>query len=339
MSPAWNASTYTPKVAASLTAASYYLPAEKLTVEEWTARRGFAAHQAASLRANGHSYLYVENRLTMVEMASFAVERLIRSLPSFDPLQVELVIFCCSTQHTAPPAPYSAPVCVQGEFGLNNARCFSICQLNCVSVLAAFSAACALLSTGRVRGSVLIVSSDRESNEDYRVNHDFSSISSDAASAALVTRDSTTNRIGAISIKNYSALNAGVSQAAFRQNIVRQRLIEWTAVHDVVSAVMNHRPEEPASFLRLLPSNMSARGWIGVAARLGHEADFVYTKNVGDKAHSFCADPLINLLDSGGLDLPAGSAVVIGCQSNNGAYGAMTLHGGASSWKTSRIEN
>jgi|GEM_PF-4907537 len=327
MSHAWSVSARTPRTDVGVEAASYYLPAERLTVEEWVKRHGYTDKQAASLRASGHSELYVANDLTAVEMACCAVERLIGSLPSFDPLQVEVIIHCCSTQHTTPPAPYSAPVCVQGEFGFNNARCFSICQLNCVSVLAAFKAARALLSERRACGAVLIVSSDRESNEEYRVNTDFTAIGSDAASAALVVPESAPNRIGAIAIKNYSALNAGVSLATLQKNIVRQRLIEWTAVHDVVRTSMNDGLGEGTAFLRLLPSNLGERGWFGVAKRLGREPDFVYTKNIGDKGHASCADPIINLLDSGGLYLPGGAAVVIGCQSNNGAYGAMTLHG------------
>jgi 3-oxoacyl-[acyl-carrier-protein] synthase III len=301
-----------------------------MTVEDWAKRHGYAGKHSASLRASGHSQVYVANGLSTVDMACFAVDRLIKSTPRFDPLQVEVIIYCCSTQHTVAPAPFSAPVCVQGEFGFKNAKCFSICQLNCVSILAALKVARALLSDGRVRGTVLVVSSDRECNEDYRISNDFTVITSDAASAVLVTSDATRNRIGPISIRNYSALNGGASPAATQQNTIRQRLIEWTAIHDVVSSSMKEGLDQGADFLRLLPSNMAARGWLGIAKRLGRESDFVYTKNVSDKGHTCCADPIINLLDSGGLDLPDSGAVVVGCQSNNGAYGAMTLYGKSS---------
>src|SRR5262249_34062193 len=156
------------------------------------------------------------------------------------------------------------------------------------STIAAIKAARALLLHNENFESVLIVTSDRESDESYRANADLSGISSDGASAALLTRGCRRNRIGAIEIRNYGEFNEGLFSSA--DNRLRLSLIRWSATYDAITNAVMRSGTPPDQFVQLVPSNVDMHGWHGVARRLGRPADFVYSRNLSEKAHVCCAD-------------------------------------------------
>jgi 3-oxoacyl-[acyl-carrier-protein] synthase III len=282
-----------------------YLPAESASLEELK-ERGLISGSVATLRSFGFDRVHLAGDESNVEMAICAARKLLDETDT-DPDAIGLILYATAlsssatvwngaTKAGASPVlqlddvsnlfKYPASV-LQTELDLPGASVMGVNQVGCASIFAALRMARAMIGSESELDSVLCVSADKfpiGQPRDLVYN-----VVSDGASAALVRRDASRNRIVECAQVTKGALWDGGSLeneivAAYfptAKNLVERTLAKAGLTIDDIALV--------------IPHNVSARSWEILGKLIGCPRDRMYMDNIRCAGHTIASDNLLNL--------------------------------------------
>lgn len=293
-----------------------YLPEACHSIASWAESHRVGTERFERLSGNGASFYYDGEERPVREMAvSAAREALLRA--DLAGAEVDVLIFSHTRNESVAQPPNSTASFVQNALGLDNARCLSVAQQNCVSVFVAIELARTLLSGNPVLRNILVVTSDHFPRviDHLRVIDDMA-IHSDGACALLLTRDWPQKRVLSVTSKadarffraDISRIESNPDYYVSTVATIRKALSKAGVPRDRVSRVLPNHVNMPAAFrvteLMRMPPNV------------------LYADNFARRGHVFGADPFINLIDS----VPApGETVLLYSTGMAGCYGAAVI--------------
>lgn len=289
-----------------LAGASYYLPACSRSVRE-LARLSLIAGDVGPLETFGFQNARVARDESHVDMAVRAARSVLEDTDT-DPTDIDMVLYAgalasSSAVPCAPPPPGSVlhltsvaelfrypAAMLQDELALDNAVVTGINQQACASIFSAMQLArSTLLADAEVR-TVLCVASDRL--PDGAPRDILFNVVSDGACAALLRRDTPSNRILAFHqvTKSMSygdaSLDAEVIAAYFP-----------TAVN-VIEAALRKARLSLDDIAWIIPHNVSLRSWEILLGMLRVPLSRLFSANIARVGHTMAADNLVNLRDA-----------------------------------------
>jgi 3-oxoacyl-[acyl-carrier-protein] synthase III len=282
-----------------------YLPAESASLEELK-ERGLISGSVATLRSFGFDRVHLAGDESNVEMAICAARKLLDETDT-DPDAIGLILYATAlsssatvwngaTKAGASPVlqlddvsdlfKYPASV-LQTELDLPGASVMGVNQVGCASIFAALRMARAMIGSESELDSVLCVSADKfpiGQPRDLVYN-----VVSDGASAALVRRDASRNRIVECAQVTKGALWDGGSLeneivAAYfptAKNLVERTLAKAGLTIDDIALV--------------IPHNVSARSWEILGKLIDCPRERIYMDNIRCAGHTIASDNLLNL--------------------------------------------
>jgi 3-oxoacyl-[acyl-carrier-protein] synthase III len=282
-----------------------YLPAESASLEELK-ERGLINGSVATLRSFGFDRVHLAGDESNVEMAICAARKVLDETDT-DPDAIGLILYATAlsssatvwngaTKAGASPVlqlddvsdlfKYPASV-LQTELDLPGASVMGVNQVGCASIFAALRMARAMIGSESELDSVLCVSADKfpiGQPRDLVYN-----VVSDGASAALVRRDASRNRIVECAQVTTGALWDGGSLeneivAAYfptAKSLIERTLAKAGLTIDDIALV--------------IPHNVSARSWEILGKLIGCPRDRIYMDNIRCAGHTIASDNLLNL--------------------------------------------
>lgn len=306
-------------------ATAYYVPEPALAVEDWCRRCGHPPEKAASIRKHGGAMVRIADE-PLEQLVYRAVERL-ADARQLNPAEIGLVLYAHTTQVSVPKPPRSMSALVMRRFGLNRAFGCSISEQNCVSVYMAIRVGRAMLLRRPELGSALIVAADVIPNENYRES-DGVGLNSDGASALILRRDPSRNRI--LGMANHS--ESAFADRIFSDNDAQRKLKGTQALYLSAERMIQDLLAAHALSLDaipvILPHNLDLAMWRSLIRFLGGKAEQLYTANFGSKGHALCNDLIINLTDidaDPAVRLASNDPVLCFTRGYGWTYGAMLL--------------
>lgn len=295
-----------PPPSVGIAGASYYLPATTQNVRE-LALNGLIAGDVAPLEAFGFSQARIARDETHVDMAVRAARSVLEETDT-DPAEVDLVLYAGALASSSvapcvsPPAGsvlhltslaelfrYPASM-LQQELDLTNAVVAGVNQQACASIFSAMQLGRSTLVADRDVHQVLCVASDRLPDgvpRDIIFN-----LVSDGACAALLRRDTPSNRILAYHqttkpmVFGDASLDAEVIAAYFP-----------TAVTVIETALRKARLSLD-EIAWIIPHNVSLRSWEILLGMLRVPPQKLFSANIARVGHTMAADNLVNLRDA-----------------------------------------
>lgn len=291
---------------AGIEAVATYLPAESASLEQLS-ERGLLKGSVTALRSFGFDRVHLAGDESNVDMAILAARKLL-SESDIDPEKIGLIIYATALSSSATMwdaadarggasgvlqlddvsdlFKYPASL-LQSELDLPNASVMGINQVGCASIFAALRMARAMISSESELDSVLCVSADKfppGESRDLVYN-----VVSDGASAALVRRGASRNRIVECAQITKGALWDGGSLeneivAAYfptAKSLIERTLAKAGLTIDDIALV--------------IPHNVSARSWEILGKLIGCSRERIYTDNIGCAGHTIASDNLLNL--------------------------------------------
>lgn len=287
-----------------LSALGYYLPSTERTLEE-IVDAGQSNSGADKLRQLGFGSIRVAEDETAEEMAVLAVRDLQRR-SGFDLDEIDVVLYAgalatssvVTSDQQEPwgamsdPTPlFRFPGCyLQSELGVPNASVIGIAQLACNTFQAALRTARALLASEPDIRNVLCVAADRfPGNARREIVYN---LMSDGACAAVVSRDSTFNRILSVTQITRGAYWDGT--VSHDQLIAAYFPLARKAIVDAVERA----GLDLDSIDLLIPHNLNLKSWSILAQVLGIPLDRIFTRNIARIGHVVASDNIINYIDA-----------------------------------------
>jgi 3-oxoacyl-[acyl-carrier-protein] synthase III len=282
-----------------------YLPAESASLEELK-ERGLINGSVATLRSFGFDRVHLAGDESNVEIAICAARKLLDETDT-DPDAIGLILYATALSSSATVwngatkagasqvlqlddvsdlFKYPASV-LQTELDLPGASVMGVNQVGCASIFAALRMARAMIGSESELDSVLCVSADKfpiGQPRDLVYN-----VVSDGASAALVRRDASRNRIVECAQVTKGALWDGGSLeneivAAYfptAKSLIERTLAKAGLTIDDIALV--------------IPHNVSARSWEILGKLIGCPRDRIYMDNIRCAGHTIASDNLLNL--------------------------------------------
>lgn len=289
--------------APSITAISYALPGATSTVRELAAA-GAVDSSPELLERFGFDRVCIAVDETPYDLA-LSASRALLAENDVDPDSVDAVIYggttstlAFATQRDAPrqargicgPARFQYPgTRLQFDLGLERASVIGVDQLACTTLFAAVRMARALcIAEGLER--VLCVSSEFYPAEAGR--EAITNCTSDAACAALVSREGDRNRIVASSTVTKGFFWRG---DAMRDEVIASYFP--TAVH-VLRRTIAEAGWSAADVDWILPHNVSTKSWEILMGLAGLPNARLFTDNIARLGHTLAGDNFINLRDA-----------------------------------------
>ncbi|MGI8402397.1 MAG: 3-oxoacyl-ACP synthase III family protein [Gemmatimonadaceae bacterium] len=291
---------------AGIEAVATYLPAESASLEQLS-ERGLLKGSVAALRSFGFDRVHLAGDESNVDMAILAAQKLL-SESDIDPEEIGLILYATALSSSATMwdavdarrgasgvlqlddvsdlFKYPASL-LQSELDLPNASVMGINQVGCASIFTALRMARAMISSESELDSVLCVSADKfppGEPRDLVYN-----VVSDGASAALVRRGASRNRIVECAQITKGALWDGGSLeneivAAYfptAKSLIERTLAKAGLTIDDIALV--------------IPHNVSARSWEILGKLIGCRRERIYTDNIKCAGHTIASDNLLNL--------------------------------------------
>lgn len=291
---------------AGIEAVATHLPAESASLEELH-NRGLLNGSVATLRSFGFDRVHVAGSESNVEMAISAARKLLDDTDT-DPDAIGLILYATALSSSATMSDvgdsakrtgavlqlddvadlfkYPASL-LQSELDLPNTSVMGVNQVGCASIFAALRMARAMIAAESDLDSVLCVSADKfpaGRPRDLVYN-----VVSDGASAALVRRGASRNRIIECAQVTKGALWDGGSLeneivAAYfptAKSLIERTLAKAGLTIDDIALV--------------IPHNVSARSWEILGKLIGCPRDRIYTDNIRCAGHTIASDNLLNL--------------------------------------------
>jgi 3-oxoacyl-[acyl-carrier-protein] synthase III len=293
-----------------------YLPAESASLEELQ-DRGMLNGSVATLRSFGFDRVHLAGDESNVDMAICAARKLLDET-EMDPDSIGLILYATALSSSATmsdfgkPSAESGPVfqlddvsdlfkypasLLQSELDLPKASVMGVNQVGCASIFAALRMARAMIASESELDSVLCVSADKFPAG--RPRDLIYNVVSDGASAALVRRGASRNRIVECTQVTKGALWDGGSLeneivAAYfptAKSLIERTLAKAGLTIDDIALV--------------IPHNVSARSWEILGKLIGCPRDRIYMDNIRCAGHTIASDNLLNLqraMDEGRIE-------------------------------------
>jgi 3-oxoacyl-[acyl-carrier-protein] synthase-3 len=179
------------------------------------------------------------------------------------------------------------------RLGLRAAQPFGMTTNNCASTISAMRVVDRLLATGAPGDRAIVVTGDVAFTQSLQVIPN-SSVTGDAAVACLLGRDGDGHRVLSSRVFTY-----GQHAACQYQDDAAATEFETEYAPRLVHVMQASLADAGLSWpdIRLvLPHNVNHFSWRRVAAAAGIPLDLVYLDQVGQTAHCFGADVLLNLV-------------------------------------------
>ncbi len=283
-----------------------YLPSESASLEELR-ERGLLNGSVDTLRSFGFDRVHLAGEESNADMAIRAAQKLL-SEADVEPDQIGLILYATALSSSATMSDvgesraiggavlrlndvadlfkYPASL-VQSELDLPKASVMGVNQVGCASIFAALRMARAMIASESELDSVLCVSADKfpiGQPRDLVYN-----VVSDGASAALVRRDASRNRIVECAQVTKGALWDGGSLeneivAAYfptAKSLIERTLAKAGLTIDDIALV--------------IPHNVSARSWEILGKLIGCPRERIYMDNIRCAGHTIASDNLLNL--------------------------------------------
>jgi 3-oxoacyl-[acyl-carrier-protein] synthase-3 len=286
-------------------AVASYLPAGTASLAQLHSR-GLLRGSRETLQSFGFGQVHLAGDESNFEMAVAAAERLL-SEKDVERDEIGLILYATAlsssaTMWNAAKREASGAVLqlddvddlfkypasrLQSELDLPAASVIGINQLGCASIFAALRMARAMIAEESDLDAVLCVSSDKFPPGEARDL--VYNVVSDSASAALVRRGATKNRIVASTHVTKGAMWDGGSLeneivAAYfptAKSVIERTLQKAGLTIDDISLV--------------IPHNVSARSWEILGKLIGCGPHLVYTDNIRCVGHTIASDNILNL--------------------------------------------
>ena len=284
-----------------------YLPAESASLEQLK-ERGLLDGSVTTLRSFGFDRVHLaRDDESNVSMAISAARKLLDETET-DPEGIGLILYATALSSSATMAavgkspneggavlqlddvadlfkyPASA---LQSELDLPNASVVGINQVGCASIFAALRMARAMLVSERGLDSVLCVSADKfpaGQPRDLVYN-----VVSDGASAALVRRGASRNRIVECAQVTKGALWDGGS---LQNEIVAAY---FPTAKSLIERTLARAGLTIDDIALVIPHNVSARSWDILGKLIGCPSERIYMNNIRCAGHTIASDNLLNL--------------------------------------------
>jgi 3-oxoacyl-[acyl-carrier-protein] synthase III len=293
-----------------------YLPAQSASLEELH-ERGMLNGSVATLRSFGFDRVHLAGTESNVDMAICAARKLLDET-EMDLDSIGLILYATALSSSATmsdfgkPSAESGPVfqlddvsdlfkypasLLQSELDLPKASVMGVNQVGCASIFAALRMARAMIASESELDSVLCVSADKFPAG--RPRDLIYNVVSDGASAALVRRGASRNRIVECTQVTKGALWDGGSLeneivAAYfptAKSLIERTLAKAGLTIDDIALV--------------IPHNVSARSWEILGKLIGCPRDRIYMDNIRCAGHTIASDNLLNLqraMDEGRIE-------------------------------------
>lgn len=282
----------------------YQLPQSSSTIERYCASHSLSEERRRALERNGaEHYFYAANSEGLVGMASGAIGRALAD-GELTPDQVDLFILCHTSPTNALPMPYTLAGILRQRCGLTRSYAFSISQQQCVSSIHALRVAGSLLAKNRNWRYAVVLNADVIINESYRIIGD-AGIHSDAASAMLVSRDSSCRLR---SLHTYNAPKGPQSDAP-EELYASEGSYVWVLV-SVIRRALGAASLGVEDLASVLPHNVNLPAWRRVLEALRLPQERLFDQNFKRVGHGFGSDAVINIADSRALSAPGHHLVV-----------------------------
>lgn len=283
-----------------------YLPAESATLEELR-ERGMLNGSVTALQSFGFERVHLAGDESNVAMAICAARKLLEESDT-DPDAIGLILYATALSSSATMSDVGKPRAepgaifqlddvadlfkypasvLQSELDLPNASVMGVNQVGCASIFAALRMARAMIASESELDSVLCVSADKfPSGQPRDLVYN---VVSDGASAALVRRDASRNRIVECAQVTKGALWDGGSLeneivAAYfptAKSLIERTLAKAGLTIDDIALV--------------IPHNVSARSWEILGKLIGCPRERIYMDNIRCAGHTIASDNLLNL--------------------------------------------
>ncbi len=285
-------------------AMGYYLPPIQRTVGEVVAA-GQAISDASKLTQLGFDSIRVAGEMPATQMAVEAVRDLQRR-SGFDLDRIDVIVYAGAlatsnivtsddqaawgTMHDPIPMFRFPGPCLQAALGLPNASVIGIAQLACNTFQAALRVARALILAEPSVNNVLCVAADRfpaGARREIVYN-----LMSDGACAAVVSRDSNSNRILA---------TAQITRGAYWDGTIsHDQLIAayFPLARRVILEALETAGLSVDELDHFIPHNLNHKSWEILARVAGIPLEKIYTANIPRIGHVVASDNVINLLDA-----------------------------------------
>jgi 3-oxoacyl-[acyl-carrier-protein] synthase III len=278
---------------ACLTAAAYILPDRRLTTREWGTQAGWSSDkQARYAQGLGVTVLHVSEQRSAAEMASAAVDRLLRTeridARSIDGLLLFHSFFLLSLE------PHSLLMDVQERIGIRPAFAAALGGQHCATGLAALDVARCLIAGGRLR-RILLVGADCFLGSSNREIEDVT-LQGDGACAALVEADAGRGELLACGSRLDASLFQGIDAA--RELRERFKLTYLLGSHRVARDTLARAGLSPADVSLVVPHNVNGSSWMPVMRSLRIAPDRLFAENIDRIGHMSSIDPFANFADA-----------------------------------------
>jgi 3-oxoacyl-[acyl-carrier-protein] synthase III len=287
-------------------AVATYLPAETASLAQLSAR-GLLHGSVETLQSFGFGQVHLASEQSNVEMAVCAAEKLFAENEiNRDEIGLILYATALSSSATMWDARGSAtqdgtvlhldqvddlfkyPASrLQSELDLPGASVVGINQVGCASIFAAVRMARAMIADDPDLDSVLCVSADKFPPGEARDL--VYNVVSDGASAALVRRSATRNRIVASTQVTKGALWDG---GTLENEVVAAY---FPTAKSVIERTLQKAGLAIEDISLVIPHNVSARSWEILGKLIGVPPHLVYTDNIRCTGHTIASDNILNL--------------------------------------------
>ncbi len=287
-------------------AVATYLPAATASLAE-LAMRGLLRGSVETLSSFGFGQVHLAGEQSNFQMAMHAAEKLF-SENDIDRDEVGAILYSTALSSSAtmwnPPRRklpgdgvlrldeiddlFKYPASrLQSELDLPRASVVGINQIGCASTFAALRIARAMIAGEEDLDAVLCVSADKfppGEPRDLVYN-----VISDGASAALVRRNATRNRIVACTQVTKGALWDGGS---LENEIVAAY---FPTAKSVIDRTLSKARLTIGDISLVIPHNVSARSWEILGKLIGCPPHLIYTENIECVGHTIASDNILNL--------------------------------------------
>lgn len=299
-----------------ISATACYLPPCVVDIREWGHRTGQSDEFIQRLMNSGVRHFHDAAGETPEQMALQAVRRLSADV-DLVPETVDVVIYAHTLQGSVAPPPRSIVAGICNAAGFSRATAFSVAQQNCASLFGALRVARAMVHARPDVQRVLLIGADAMPVASARVIGD-NGVFSDGASAALLERHGTRNRVIAVATHATGHPFRGAlsgEEGAFTHQY-------FTAACRVIKLVTQAGGLRPQDVHRIIPHNLNLPGWRRILEFLRLPMDKLYTANFSRIGHVSVSDVIINLNHLGEVEA---DAPLVLCANGLGGFSGAAL--------------
>jgi 3-oxoacyl-[acyl-carrier-protein] synthase III len=278
---------------------SYFIPPTAVSVEQLGAMRGFSAEQVRHYRdVLGVKLFHDAKGASATEIALNAAKKLIEN-NGVNPLDIDAVVLY-NTRFFTTLEPVSLVGKLELELGLRRAIGFSVWGQFCVSILAAIRVARNMIRSGNAN-VVLLVGTDTFLGS-YKREIEGITLQGEGGSAFLLSRNSNSNRLIALSTRTEGSLYKGT--CCNEEEHAKFKFIYFLSMTRVIQHTLQLANLTLEDIRLIIPHNINAAGWDQILHLLKCPREKLFGQNIHRLGHMFGADLVVNLsnaIESGAI--------------------------------------